>query len=280
MPISINSFVESQYGLGIKEYIERSMPLTKKEKQWLQNNQLIFGADNQAPPPRFVDQETGQYRGISIDIVKAISIYLGCDIQFQPYTFNDALQALKEGKSQMFDIFPSEERAKTYLFTDEIYEIRGIILTANLRSNIHSAQDLNGLRVATPKGDYSVEFFSEQGINVRWSTEVNIQDCIQLLQDGKVDAVIGDETVVRYYKERMDAQDSLIVVDNPLYKLGVVFALNRSQPILQDILNKAILQMKKNDLLPKIQQKWFGLSVSEISRRAFMNYAFMGEMRY
>ena len=63
----INYIVETQYGVNLVEYFTISKPLTTEEQQWLKNHgDIIYGADKNAPPLRYVDTDN-QYKGIFID---------------------------------------------------------------------------------------------------------------------------------------------------------------------------------------------------------------------
>ena len=56
-------------------------PLTLAEKVWLkENSPLIYSADNNAPPLRFVDPADGQYKGVVIDYVNLLSLNFGVNI--------------------------------------------------------------------------------------------------------------------------------------------------------------------------------------------------------
>src|SRR5690606_35418670 len=83
--ILINQIVKIKYDLNFYEYIKYSRPLLEEEKKLLEDRDtIIYGSDRNAPPISFIEEENGQYRGLVIDYVTALSIELGKDIEFKP----------------------------------------------------------------------------------------------------------------------------------------------------------------------------------------------------
>lgn len=258
--IFLNKLVENKYNTNLITYIQESEPLTYAEKEWLKQNPIIYGADNNSPPLRYVDEETGQYKGTSIDIIQALSVEIGVEIKYKPFIFKDAFTNLDKGHISMCDMFPSPERSKKYLFTDSFYNLRGVILVPKQNNKVKSYLDLSGLRVAVPDEDYAIEFLNSKNVSVKYTYTKNIQEAVKLLVSGQVDSVVGDEPVISYFINKMNIKDSYKIIDTPLYQKGVVLATTKSNGILVNILNKGILSIKKKNVAEKIQQKWFGIS--------------------
>jgi len=258
--IFMNKLVENKYNTKLITYLQESAPLTYEEKDWLKKNPIIFGADNNSPPLRYVDEETNQYKGTSIDIIQALSVELEVEIKYKPFIFKDAFTNLDNGNISMCDMFPSPERSKKYLFSDPFYNLGGVILVPTENNKVKSYSNLTGLRVAVPNGDYAIEFLNSKNLKIKYTYTQNIQEAIKLLENGQVDSVVGDEPVVSYFINKMNIKDSYKIIDPPLYQKGVVIAVTKSNQTLVNILNKGILSIKKKNVTEKIQQKWFGIS--------------------
>jgi len=259
--VFINKLIVNQYNINIIQYFYKSQPLTQEEKQWLTTHgPIIYGADQNSPPLRYVDNETKQFKGVSVDLIQALSIELGVEIKFKPQFFKDALISLKDSKIDIFDIFPSAEREKNYLFSDPIYNIRGIILVPPNNTSIKSYMDLKNKKVAVVNGDFAIEYLNSNLPGVDFNKTDDVEHAIELLVAGKVDCVVGDEPVISYFINTLKYKDKTEIVDKPLYEKGVVLALPKSEPELLNIINKAVLSIKKKKVAEKIQQKWFGIS--------------------
>jgi PAS domain S-box-containing protein len=272
--IFMNKLVENKYSTNIITYLQESIPITYEEKEWLKQNPIIYGADNNSPPLRYVDEETDQYKGTSIDIIQALSVELEVEIKYKPFIFKDAFTNLDNGSISMCDMFPSSERSKKYLFSDPFYNLRGAILVPTENNKVKSYSNLSGLRVAVPNGDFAIEFLNSKNVNVKYTYTQNIQEAIKLLVNGQVDSVVGDEPVVSYFINIMKIKDSYKIIDQSLYQKGVVIAVTKSNRTLVNILNKGILSIKKKNVTEKIQQKWFGIA-SPISSKGLSDEVFI-----
>lgn len=267
----VNMYYAKQYGINIFQYLRNSMPLTEEERQWLATHTLVFGADNNSPPLRYVDPQTGEYTGTTIDILSALSKELGYDIELRPYVFHEAFDNLNAGETNMFDMFPSRQRRERYLFSSPLYKLRAVILAGSENTSFYKARDLRGRKVAVPRGDFAIDYFEDRNIPVDWVEVDNVEQAILLLLDGKVEAVVGDEPVILYYETRLDTGKKNRLAPEPLYEESVAFAVLREEVVLQRILNKAIFQIHKNQTIESIQRKWFGLSVSFTQNTPFLS---------
>ena len=273
--IFINKLTLNQYNVNIIQYFYKSQPLTNEEKKWLDNHgAIIYGADQNSPPLRYVDNETKQYKGVSVDLIQALSIELGVEIKFKPQVFKDALVSLTNSQIDLFDIFPSVERSKNYLFSDPIYNLRGIILLPANNTSIKTYMDLKGKKVALVNGDYAVEYLNSNVPGVNYYKTDDMQHAIELLMAKKVDCVVGDEPVISYFIASLKFKDNTKIIDKPLYEKGVVLAIPKSEGELLNIINKGVLSIKKKKVAEKIQQKWFGISApiskDEISNKVLV----------
>lgn len=232
--------------------------LSVEERRWLkEQGALIYGADKNAPPLRFVDKADNQYKGVVVDYINLLSIELGVNIELHPLLWEDALTSLLEGKTDICDMFRSEEREKHFLFSKPIYTLRAVLVE---RRDGVKIDDINNISLATQKGDYVNEYLLNTYPSIKLTYVNDIEEAIELLVDGKVDAVAGDEPVVLYQIKSKNYESLLRIIEDPLYENEVVFSVPKSKPRLVTILNKGIAAIEKTDQLESIQQKWFGIS--------------------
>ena len=232
--------------------------LTLEEQRWLkEQGSLIYAADNNAPPLRFVDAADNQYKGVVVDYINLLSLELGVNIELHPLLWQDALKSLEEGKSDICDMFRSKERSKHFLFTNPIYNLRAVLV---VNSNHRGTSSLESMVLATQKGDYVNEYLINTYPGIKIIQVDNVCSALDLLLDGKVDAVAGDEPVVLYQIKNKNAESTLHIKETPLYEEEVVFAVPKSKPQLVTIINKGIAALNDTNQLERIQQKWFGIS--------------------
>ncbi len=229
--------------------------LTMEEKAWLyEQGSLVYSADDNAPPLRFVDESDRQYKGVVVDYVSLLSLELGVNIEVHPQRWEEALKSLSEGETDMCDMFKSAERAEVFLFSEPFYNLRAVLVTKG------EPDPIEDMTFATQKGDYLNEWLLENYPDIDIVYTDNVGKAIDLLLEGEVDAVAGDEPVVLYQIKNKQAADKLQIMDKPLYENEVVFSIPKSKPELLPILNKGIASIADTDQLERIQRKWFGIS--------------------
>lgn len=258
----INYIVETQYGVNLVEYFTISKPLTKEEQQWLKNHgDIIYGADKNAPPLRYVDTDN-QYKGIFIDYLNSLSIESGLQIEVRPLVWDKALAELKNENTDICDMFPSTQRSKNYLFSNPIYKLRGVIVTNESNKDIANIGDLKDKTIAVQLGDYTNEFLEDNVTNAKYIYVADINEALKLLKNGEADAVVGDEPVCSYFIQENNYKDDLKIVEKAIYENDVVLAVPKSHEMLVNIINKGIYSLNKNNIMEKMQQKWFGISAT------------------
>ncbi|SDZ21700.1 ATP-binding protein [Tindallia californiensis] len=257
----VNHYIKITYHMNIIEYFAGNHQLTQADREYLENHgPIIYGSGNNSPPLYFVDSETEQYKGIVIDYLQALSIELETEILYQPMTWAQALQKLETGETHLCDMYPSEERAKKYLFSDPIYFQRGVILVSGENKDINRAKDLAGRRVGVQKGDYAHEFLESQSDDIHYVFSEHYEESLRRLLEGQVDAIVGDEPVISYLMEEYRIKEAYRIVDEPMYELPSVLGIPKDKPELKRIINKGIFSLNQTDTVSKIQQKWFGIS--------------------
>lgn len=238
-----------------------SAMLTEKESEWLrQQDTIIYAADRNAPPLRFLDEADGQYKGVLIDYVNSLSLEIGTKIELHPMIWEEALDSLSEGTIDISDMFSSKERAKNYLFSKPIYNLRAVLAIRKGLDNVRSLNNLNGMTMAMQKGDYASGYLTLNYPGIKQILVGDLEEALLLVAEGKADATMGDEPVIFYQIDKNNLSSVISINEKPIYENQVVFAVSKSKPELIPILNKAIDALNRKNVLEKAQQKWFGIS--------------------
>lgn len=235
--------------------------LTKDERAWLdEKGHLIYSSDYDTPPLRFIEDNSGRYIGIVVDYMEALSLELGVDIKLQPDTWQVALDSLRDGKVDMVDMYPSEKRSEYYYFTNTIFYQNAVMVVKKNDDTIKDVKDLNRKRVAAQTGDFVNEYLNENTPDAIVVNTDDYREAVKLLNDGLVDAVVGDESVINHFLNFYDMKNDFEIHDELLYENTFVLGVPKSQPELVNILNKGIKGLNRKQTLTRIQQKWFGIS--------------------
>lgn len=254
-----NMYVNMEYNLNVFEYIKKSLPFTEDEKKWLEKyKNLVYSSDQSSPPLRYKGKEDGQYKGIIVDLMNSLSIQIGRDFYFKPNTWwKESFINSIDDSIKFFDLIPSKERASKFIFTDPIYTLSANILKDKKSQDINSYMDLNGKTVAIPEGDYSINFLKQQVEDINIVLTPDIKTGVKHLMLGRVDAVVGDEPVLRYYINNYGLSNKYNILSNPIYTKKAVLAVPKQYRELVSILNKGIFKLQKNGVYEDLKKKWY-----------------------
>ena len=181
--IFANSYLKIEHNINIAEYFSKDNRLNASEIEYLKEyGDLIYGSDQNTPPLRYLNPDSGQYEGLVIDYLSALSIELGVNIKMKPMIWNEALEALERGDIDFCDMHASKDRSRSFIFTDPIYYQRGAILIKKNNTSIKTPQDIKGKNIAAIKGDYIFEHLAENYTDVRGVETENLRDAISRLE--------------------------------------------------------------------------------------------------
>lgn len=257
MVFGINHFFILEYNVNIIEYIKYSRDFTQSERAILSKySPIIYGGNINDPPMGAYYEESGQYLGLAVDHMSAISIQLGENIISRPMVWESAIEALKKGETDICDVIPSQERGKYFAFTDPIYRIRGVAVARKEYEDILKSEDWKQLKVAVQKSDYSAEFIADRVDEKNLVYAKDLKEAIHLLESGKVQAVAGDEPVIRYFMKELRYMDDYHILAKPIYDENCVLGVPIENADIVPVLNKAIFSLRRNGTIDKINEKW------------------------
>lgn len=230
------------------------------------SSSLIIAGDFNYPPYEYLD-ENGNYKGFNVDIINAISIELGIDIELKPVEWNKAFSLLENGEVDAIQgVSYSKKRDLKYDFTNSILENQQIIFVKSKNEFIKEISDLENLKVSIQKNDISSEFF-DQLKNVTILEYPSQYEAVKALSEDKVDAFIGNRLTGLYFiQKKYKTKDYKIIGENISESTSYSIAVLDGNKETLEELNKGLSIIKKNGTYDKIYKKWFGENVQNIEK--------------
>ncbi|RNB87181.1 histidine kinase [Brevibacillus fluminis] len=218
---------------------------------------IRIAGDNNFPPFEYFAQ-SGVYSGFNVDMMNAISLETGMNIEFVPLPWDEALKALQNGEVDAVQGMKySPARDAIYDFSDPYFTSSQGIFVRKDNMYIFQIDDLDGRRIAIQKGDIANDLLRKHH-NAQFVTTSSQEEAVQLLLAGKVDAFVGNRITGQYFIQKTNQQDQIKIVGEPINPTDYgVAVMPRNHALLKDI-NKAILRLKQNGTYDKIERKWFG----------------------
>ncbi len=239
-------------------------PASEAPKDDAKGKAIVVGLDDEYPPMGFKD-ENNMIVGFDVDLAKEAASRLGRPVEFKGIDWASKEAELKSGRVDILwnglDITP--EREKNMLFSDPYMDNRQIVFVRHSEepSAITGEESLNGLTVGTQAASTAEEYFASNaeltGSLKELKTYGDYISAFMDLENGRLDAIVCDEIVGRYYMSKHpDKLDALDVAIGPTSQFGIAFRQDDKE--LRDEVQKAFDEMVKDGAATEISNQWFG----------------------
>ncbi len=223
---------------------------------------IKIAGDREFPPFEYIG-DTGDYKGFNVDIMRAISIEVGLDIELIPMSWNKAVLALGAGEVDAIQGMKySENRANHFDFSDGYLTSSQAIFVRKSNHYIINLEDLRGNEVAVQKQDISYEMLKDKS-NIKLILTENQAEGMRMLLNGEIDAFVGNRLTGFYHIQKWHRGDDVKVVGELINPTKYALAVKKENRQLIKEFNEGLQTIKKNGTYDKISEKWFGKTIQE-----------------
>ena len=203
---------------------------------------LIAAANPTWPPMEFLD-ENKNIIGYDRDIIAAIAEEIGMKSEFRNIAWDGIFASLESGQANVIAscVTITDKRKKAYVFSDPYYEVHQAVVVAK-DSAIKKPEDLKGKKV-----DIDLRTYDEVGL------------VFEDMRNGRLDVVVCDDPVARYYASRKEGYKDLMKVaflTEDVEYIGFVFSKDNAELAAQ--VNKGLKAIRENGKDKAIRNKWLG----------------------
>ena len=259
-----HAVIKGKWTFGFDSRLQESkrlISLSSEERMWLDAHFMIpLCVDPNWVPFEQINQK-GEYEGMVADYMALISERLGVPFKLLPTKdFSESLKKVSTGECQILSSWASvSDIEDPGLLTSSYMTASAVLAVHQDVPYILVHQDLAGLRVG------AVANYPTQGKVKRLYPEAelvlvdNVDQGLQMVAAGELDAFMATQTAIVYSIQRQRLTQVKIggVVPGEEH-IGMV--VNRQQPILLSILNKAVASIESDDRR-RITNKWLTVTV-------------------
>ena len=230
-------------------------------------SKIVVGLDDNFPPMGFKN-EKNEIVGFDVDLAKEAAKRLGREVEFKAIDWSSKEAELKSGRVQILwnglDI--TEKRKENMLFSNPYMDNRQIIFVKKGSTAVSDEKSLAGKTIGVQSASTAEEYTDTTNFYKNEVKEVKkYPDYVAAfmdLENGRLDAVIGDEIVGRYYMSKHpDELEALPIVVGPVSEFGIAFA--KDNTALRDEVQKVLDEMKKDGTMAKISTEWFTKDITK-----------------
>ncbi len=228
----------------------------------LDKDELVIGLDDTFGPMGFKD-ESGELVGFDIDLAKAVGEKLNKKVKFQAIDWSMKETELNGGNIDLIwnGYSINDERKEKVEFSKPYLNNTQIIVTLS-NSSINTKADLAGKKVGAQNQSTAVDAVEADGdimSTFDGGNLVTFEDNNQALMDleaGRLDAIVVDEILARYYIKARGEDKYKILSENfgdEQYGVGI----RKGDTKFVEAFNKALDEVIKDGQAAEISEKWF-----------------------
>ncbi len=235
-----------------------SLTLTAEERAWItQNPSITLGSDYAWPPYDFVNKQ-GQHAGISADIIEDIRQTTGLDIQIKSGVWSNIMDDMKAGRLDGLVCAIKTPAREAYLNFSPPYTTMPIVIVLNTNDDhrVQSMMDLTGKTIAINQGSYLHEWLQANYPDIPLYLTRSNTAALEAVSFGEADAYIGNLAVSSYAIKQKYLTNLKIVTKLSELETQTSIAIDKQQPILNAIIQKALSSIDESKLR-KINEKWY-----------------------
>ncbi|MBF9016848.1 MULTISPECIES: amino acid ABC transporter substrate-binding protein [unclassified Oceanispirochaeta] len=220
---------------------------------------FVLGLDDSFPPMGFRD-ENGEVAGFDIDLAKEVCKRMGVELKMQPIDWDAKILDLNSKDIDVIwnGLSISDERKEKISFSKPYIANRQIIIV-QAASGIDTKADLADQKVGVQLGSTADDAVNSDEATVATLNElVKFQDNIQALMDlevGRIDAVVVDEILGRYYISKKPGVYDVAKEDFAAEEYGIGFRKGEDAFVAE--VNRIMDEMVKDGSAAAISKKWF-----------------------
>ncbi|WP_232698707.1 amino acid ABC transporter substrate-binding protein [Brevibacillus daliensis] len=223
------------------------------------DKKLTIGIDDKFAPMGFRD-EKNEIVGFDIDYAKATAEKMGYEVVFQPIDWKAKESELNSGRIDLIwnGYTITDERKGKVLFTKPYLKNSQIVVT-KADSPITKLDDLAGKNIGLQALSSAADALNSNPVKDKVGTISEYTDNVTALSDlkiGRVEAVVIDEVVAKYYMSKEEG--TFKYLDDALAPEEYGIGVKKGNEELLNELQKALDALNEDGTAAKISEKWFG----------------------
>ena len=210
--------------------------------------------------PHAMPTLSGGVEGFNVDLAYEVARRLGRKLELDVAQFSGLVPALHAGTYDFLAaaMTVTRERAESMLFTEGYIDTDYQLVVKKDTPDIKSLEELKGKTISVNKGSIYDQWGRGLADKIGWTIESygTTTDAVQAVLSGRAYAIILGNTAAAWAAKNNPAIKLSLV-----HPTGFVFAIpvRKDNAALRDKIEIAVECMKKDGVIAKLSEKWFGL---------------------
>lgn len=226
------------------------------------NGKLVVALEGAWQPWSYHD-ESDTLVGYDVEVSRAIAEKLGVEPEYVESDWDSLFAGLDAGRYDIVcnGVEVTDERAKTYDFTEPYGYIHTALAVRQDNEDITSFEDLKGKTTANSLASTYMELAESYGATVQGID--TLEETIQLLTAGRIDATLNaDVSFYDYLNVHPDADFKLVAQTEDASHVAIPVRKGDDSASLLEAINTAIEELRADGTLKTLGEKYFGQDIS------------------
>jgi signal transduction histidine kinase/DNA-binding NarL/FixJ family response regulator/HPt (histidine-containing phosphotransfer) domain-containing protein len=267
-------YLTELYKAGYKEYMKRKlfMQLGEEERNYIKNNPVVpFAAEYSNYPVSFYSTRDEQWQGIAIDVLDIIEKLTGMKFKIVNSSgaeWSELLKMLESGEAFMIsELIRSDANEAFFIWPDIEFMLDHYALISKSEYPNISINEISYLKIGLVKNTTHTALFRKWFPNHANNVEYeNTNKAIDALIQGEIDMMMTSQhqlLILTNYRE-LAGYKANFVFD---HSFESTFGLNKNQPVLCSIINKALHLIDTKNISGQWMRKTYDYRVKLANQR-------------
>jgi ABC-type amino acid transport substrate-binding protein len=236
---------------------EQEFPAGSTMNRLQEAGEIKIGVKYDVAPFGFKNPQSGDIEGFDVDLGKAIAEALGVEPQFVEAISDNRIPFLQDGTADLIlsTMTITGERDQEIDFSEPYFVAQGRILVSKDDSSISGIKDLAGKKVCTALGSTYEETLKKQAPKADLRLVDSYSECLELIQNGAVDAVSTDDVILT---GMIIQDDSLKLVGDALTTEPYGAGIKDKDTEFKEFVDGVIADYKSDGRWNEAFEKWVG----------------------
>lgn len=226
------------------------------------SGKLVVALEGAWQPWSYHD-ESDTLVGYDVEVSAAIAEKLGVEPEYVESDWDSLFAGLDAGRYDLVcnGVEVTDERAKTYDFTNPYGYIHTALAVRKDNEDITSFEDLKGKTTANSLASTYMELAESYGATVQGID--TLEETIQLLTAGRIDATLNaDVSFYDYLNVHPDADFKIVAQTEDASHVAIPLRKGDASASLLEAINTAIDELRADGTLKELSEKYFGQDIS------------------
>jgi glutamate transport system substrate-binding protein len=217
---------------------------------------IRIGVKYDVPPFGFLNPQTDEVEGFDVEMGRIVAEELGVEPEFVEAISDNRIPFLQQGEVDLIlsTMTINQERDLEIEFSEPYYIAHGRILVPG-DSDIQGIEDLAGKRVCTALGSTYEETIREEAPEADLRLVDTYSECLELLQNGAVDAESTDDVILT---GQIIQDDTLKMVGDELTTEPYGAGIKEGDKEFQRFVSDTFTATEEDGRWQDLYQEWIG----------------------